>query len=65
MIETQVVEYNRRFLVQECSIWWLWTAYDPPKVHVFEVAGSDDIAWLGEGGWAFVRDNMNLGLVSL
>lgn len=43
-------------------IWWLWTAFSPPQVHVFCVVGSDDIAWLGECGWTAQRDNMGIGL---
>lgn len=51
------------------SIWWLWTAYPsghPSYVHLFECdPESDDLAWLGEGGWSFRGDTMGLGLVSL
>jgi hypothetical protein len=48
-------------------IWWLWTAYDPPKVHVFDVTAAwedddPDVAWLGEDGWAAHADTMGIGL---
>lgn len=43
-------------------IWWLWTAFSPPQIHTFWVGGEqDDIAWLGEAGWA-KDDNIGLGL---
>ena len=49
-------------------IWWLWTALagdDPDRVHVFDCdPESDDLAWLGEGGWCFRTDNMEIGLRS-
>lgn len=50
-------------------IWWLWTAFDPPEIHVFDVdeawrwgSPEPDVAWLGEGGWVFRIDNMGIGL---
>lgn len=48
-------------------IWWLWTAFDPPRVHVFNINAAyqddePDVAWLGEGGWVFRADLMGLGL---
>ena len=53
-------------------IWWLWTAFDPVEPHTLDVLelwnceddyGPDpDVAWLGEGAWIGITDNMGLGL---
>lgn len=47
------------------QVWWLWTAYDPPKVHVLDVLPEfvDEEGRLeGEGGWTALIDNMGLGI---
>jgi len=48
-------------------IWWLWTAYTPVEVHIFNVDAAweddePDVAGLGEDGWAARIDNMGIGL---
>lgn len=49
-------------------IWWIWTAFNPHIVHVFDVdaAWSDwddpDVYWLGESAWVDRIDNTGVGL---
>lgn len=57
-------------------IWWIWTAYIPAKIHVFDVNEAwngdefefgglytPDVAWLGETAWTARCDSMGLGLL--
>jgi len=60
---------STREMLRWGAIWWLWTAYSPALVHVFNVAdawryGDDepDVYWLGECAWTAMRDNMKIGL---
>jgi hypothetical protein len=48
-------------------IWWLWTAYTPVLVFVFDVVDAwstedPDVAWLGECAWTARVDNAGMGL---
>ena len=57
--------YEGRLL--QSVIWWLWTVFDPPEVHTFDVAAAwtddePDVAWLGEGAWVYRSDTMGLSL---
>lgn len=50
-------------------IYWLWTAFKPPIVHLIDLDewwDNDneflDVAWLGECAWTGRIDNSNIGL---
>jgi hypothetical protein len=51
-------------------VWWLWTAFEPAEVHIYNVAAAwrqedPDVRWLGECAWTARADNSATGLVSL
>lgn len=55
-------------------IWWLWTAFNPPRVHRFDVNDAwwdapdvgrpheSEVSWLGECAWTARADLMGIGL---
>ena len=49
-------------------IWWVLrltglSEFDPTIGIAFAVdPNTNDLAWLGEGGWVFASDNLNVGL---
>ena len=54
-------------MICKALIWWLWDAFTPTKVHIFDVdeawqEDDPDVYWLGECAWTSRLDNIGLGL---